>query len=88
MVATLTKAQWNQPRLFFETTPGPPHLFIPTILENLMRGETQGLEIAANWKVSDRWTLSPGYAFRTIHMHLDPSSQDTQSVAAARKVAR
>jgi iron complex outermembrane recepter protein len=67
----------------FETTPAPPHLFIPTILENLMHGESEGLEIAANWKVSDRWTLSPGYAFEEIHMHLDPSSQDTQSVAPA-----
>jgi iron complex outermembrane recepter protein len=67
----------------FETTPAPPHLFIPTIFENLMHGETQGLEIAANWKVSDRWTLSPGYAFEQIHMHLDRSSQDTESVSSA-----
>ena len=67
----------------FETLPAPPHLFIPSILENLMHGESQGLEIAANWKVSDRWTLSPGYAFEQIHMHLDPSSQDTTSVAPA-----
>jgi iron complex outermembrane recepter protein len=67
----------------FETTPAPPHLFIPTTFENLMHGESQGLEIAANWKVTDRWTLSPGYAFEQIHMHLDPSSQDTSSVSAA-----
>jgi iron complex outermembrane recepter protein len=67
----------------FETTPAPPHLFIPTTFENLMHGESQGLEIAANWKVTDRWTLSPGYAFEQIHMHLDPSSQDTTSVSAA-----
>lgn len=67
----------------FETTPPPPHLLIPSIYENLMHGETQGLEIAANWKVSDRWTLSPGYSFEQIHMHLDPSSEDTGSVAAA-----
>jgi iron complex outermembrane receptor protein len=67
----------------FETTPTPPHLFIPTTFENLMRGESEGLEIAANWKVTDRWTLSPGYAFEQIHMHLDPSSQDTTSVSAA-----
>ena len=68
---------------FFEATPAPPHLFVPSINENLMHGETHGLEIAANWKVSDRWTLSPGYAFEQIHMHLDPSSRDTVSVAAA-----
>jgi iron complex outermembrane recepter protein len=67
----------------FETTPAPPHLFIPTTFENLMHGESQGLEIATNWKVTDFWTLSPGYAFEQIHMHLDPSSQDTTSVSAA-----
>ena len=67
----------------FETTPSPPHLFIPTTFENLMHGESQGLEIAANWKVTDRWTLSPGYAFEQIHMHLDPSSHDTTSVSPA-----
>ncbi len=67
----------------FETTPAPAHLFIPTISENLMHGESQGLEIAASWKVSYRWTLSPGYAFEQIHMHLDSSSQDTQSVGQA-----
>jgi iron complex outermembrane receptor protein len=67
----------------FETTPAPPHLFVFSTFENLMHGESQGLEIAANWKVSDRWTLSPGFAFEQIHMHLDPSSQDTQSVGLA-----
>jgi iron complex outermembrane receptor protein len=67
----------------FETTPAPPHLFIPTTFGNLMHGESQGLEIAANWKVNDRWTLSPGYALEQIHMHLDPTSQDTTSVSAA-----
>ncbi|MGB8524826.1 MAG: TonB-dependent receptor [Candidatus Acidiferrales bacterium] len=67
----------------FETAPAPPHLFIPTVFENLLHGESHGLEVAANWKVTDRWTLSPGYAFEQIHMHLDPSSQDTTSVSPA-----
>ena len=35
--------------------------------------------MAANWKVTDRWMLSPGYAFEQIHMHLDATSQDTRS---------
>lgn len=66
---------------FSEDTPAPPHLFIPSTYENLMFGETQGLEIFANWKVLNRWTLSPGYALEQIHMHLEPGSQDTMSVA-------
>jgi hypothetical protein len=42
-----------------------------------MYGETHGVEISANWKATSRWTLSPGYAFERVHMHLDPSSRDT-----------
>jgi outer membrane receptor protein involved in Fe transport len=48
-----------------------------------MHGEAHGIEGFANWKLSDRLTVSPGYAFERIHMHLDPSSQDTTSVSEA-----
>jgi iron complex outermembrane receptor protein len=65
---------------FFETTPGPPHLVLPITYQNLMYGEARGFEIATNWKVMPRWTLSPGYAFGQIQMHLDAPSQDTSSV--------
>jgi iron complex outermembrane receptor protein len=65
---------------FFANTP-PPHLVLPLIYENLMHGETHGVEIAVNWKATNRWTLSPGYAFEQIHMHLAPTSQDTTSVS-------
>jgi iron complex outermembrane recepter protein len=68
--------------VFFETTPPPPHLVIPLIRENLMNGETHGLEIFANWKVTDRWSITPGYGFEEIHLHVDSSSQDTQTAAA------
>jgi len=30
-----------------------------------------------NWKPTDRWTLSPGYAFEQIHMHTSALSRDT-----------
>jgi iron complex outermembrane receptor protein len=62
---------------FFETTPLPPHLVLPLLKENLMYGETHGIELTANWKVTDRWTVSPGYALEQIHLHTDPSSSDT-----------
>ncbi len=68
---------------FFENTPAPPHLVVPTIYENLMHGEAQGFEISASWRPASRWTLSPGYAFEQIHTHLAPTSQDTTSVSAA-----
>jgi iron complex outermembrane recepter protein len=68
---------------FFEDTPAPPHYVLPSTYENLMYGETHGIEISANWRPASRWTLSPGYAFEQIHMHLKPGSQDTTSVAEA-----
>lgn len=68
---------------FFETSPAPPHLVVPLTYRNLMDGEAHGFEMAVNWKATSRWTLSPGYAFEQIHMHLDPASLDTGSVADA-----
>jgi iron complex outermembrane recepter protein len=64
---------------FFEPTPLPAHEVQPFMYENLMFGKTHGIELAANWKLSDRWTLSPGYAFEELHMHTDPASADTQT---------
>ena len=68
---------------FLEATPPPLHLVLPKEYANLMYGETHGFEIFANWKLSGRWTLRPGYAFEQIDMRLDPSSRDTTSVALA-----
>jgi iron complex outermembrane receptor protein len=62
---------------YFEATPSPPHIFVPSTYGNLMFGETHGVEIAMNWKPTDRWTLSPGYAFEQIHMHTSALSRDT-----------
>jgi len=69
--------------IFLENTPPPPHVVFSSTFGNLMHGETHGLEAAANWKVTNRWTLSPGYAFERIHMHLDPASLDLGSVGLA-----
>jgi iron complex outermembrane receptor protein len=65
---------------FFESTPLPSHTVLPLIYENLLYGETHGIEISTNWKISDRWMLSPGYAFEQLHMHTDPTSMDVQTV--------
>lgn len=68
---------------FAESTPPPAHIVQPEVFRNLMHGEGHGLEVFANWKATSRWTLSPGFAFERIHMHLDPTSGDTQSVSDA-----
>jgi outer membrane receptor for monomeric catechols len=56
---------------------------MPLVYANLMHGESPGAEIYANWKISNRWTVSPGYAFQAIHMHLESPSQDVDSKAEA-----
>jgi iron complex outermembrane recepter protein len=48
----------------------PPHLILPDQFSNGAYGENHGVETFANWRVSKDWTLSPGYAYYTEHMHL------------------
>jgi iron complex outermembrane recepter protein len=68
---------------FLDTNSSPPLLVLPKMLDHKMHGTTEGLEIFAKWKVTNRWTLSPGYSFLEIHLHLEPGSQDTVSVEDA-----
>lgn len=66
---------------FVETSPAPTHLVMPLTYENLMHGEAHGIEVDLNTKITNRWTLSPGYAFEQIHVHTSPASQDTSTAA-------
>ena len=65
---------------FLETGP-VPHLDIPLVFSNQMHGTTEGLELSAHFKVTDRWTLSPGYALLHMSLVTEPGSQDTITVA-------
>jgi iron complex outermembrane receptor protein len=60
-----------------EANPAPEHLLIPFYIGNGLRGETHGIEMFANVKVANRWTLSPGYTFLTMHLHPYAGSMDT-----------
>jgi iron complex outermembrane receptor protein len=62
-------------------SPPPSHLVFPLVWGNKMHGTTDGIEVSGNWKIIDRWTLSPGCALLEMHLHTDPTSQDTTSVA-------
>ncbi len=62
---------------FVVTSPAPTHLVVPVVNANKMHGTTDGIEVAANWRITNRWTLSPGYALLQMHMHIDSTSQDT-----------
>ena len=62
-----------------ETSPAPVHLVIPESFGNGLYGETHGIEAFANWKLVSFWTLSPGYAFFSMHMHPFSGSRDVTS---------
>jgi len=68
---------------FFRPTSVPPLLVIPKSLSNKMYGTTEGVEASVNWKLSNRWTLSPGYSFLEMHLHTTSASLDSTSVADA-----
>ena len=63
-----------------QASPAPPRFLMPITFGNLMDGSTQGGEVSATVKLTDRWSLSPGYAFLEMHLHTKPSSLDTMSV--------
>jgi iron complex outermembrane recepter protein len=65
---------------FLEANPAPLHVVVPNVLSNLMYGETHGVELSSNWKVTKRWTLSPGYSFLAMHLHRDATSLDSTTV--------
>ncbi|HXM99570.1 MAG TPA: TonB-dependent receptor [Candidatus Dormibacteraeota bacterium] len=67
---------------FVDNDPPPLHVEVPFFYANNMHGETHGFEAAAKWKVTGRWTLSPGYTFEQIHLHLSATSQDPTAVPA------
>ncbi len=66
---------------FFEPSPAPARFVVPITFGNLMYGTTEGGELSVNLKLTDRWTLSPGYAFLEMHLHAERASQDGISVA-------
>jgi iron complex outermembrane receptor protein len=63
-----------------ETDPAPVHLLIPSSFGNGLYGEAHGVEVFAKWKVTRDWTLDPGYAFFSLHLHKFIASQDPVSV--------
>ncbi|HWF12977.1 MAG TPA: TonB-dependent receptor plug domain-containing protein [Candidatus Acidoferrales bacterium] len=66
---------------FLQSAPAPARFVVPITFGNLMYGSTEGGELSTNFKLTDRWTLSPGYAFLEMHLHVKPTSGDATSVA-------
>ena len=66
---------------FVEPNSTPPLVVYPISFANKMHGITDGLEASVQWTVTPRWTLSPGYSYLQMHLHTEPTSLDTTSVA-------
>jgi iron complex outermembrane receptor protein len=73
---------------FFEPSPAPPHLVVPTFYDNRKRGESFGFEISANWRVTSRWRLKPSYGFMRLHLHRDANSNDPDAETFEGEVPR
>jgi iron complex outermembrane receptor protein len=57
-----------------------PFTEIPIFQGNHVHGSTDGLELSTKIRVTDQWTLSPGYALLRMNLHNDPGSPDTSTV--------
>jgi iron complex outermembrane receptor protein len=51
-----------------------PHVEVPILLRNGLRGETYGLEVDANWRPVERWRLSGSYTGLEVQLHAPPNS--------------
>jgi len=65
---------------FFETSPAPPHMVLPSYFDNKKSGETYGVEVSAEWQATDSWRLDAAYSFLRTDLHLAEDSGDTQSM--------
>ena len=70
---------------FFTMDPPPLHLLIPIIFADNAHAHNYGAEVFANWNVTHRWRISPGYTFLQMHVAGDPSTQDPDPGAIARE---
>ena len=65
---------------YFEPNTSPPLLVLPKSFANKIYGTTAGAEASVQWKVTNWWTLSPGYSFLQMDLHTNLDSLDTTTV--------
>jgi iron complex outermembrane receptor protein len=66
---------------FFQPDPAPARWVLPQTWGNGLRGTTYGAEVSTDWRVSNRWSLSPGYTFLEMHLDTYAWSTDTTSTS-------
>jgi iron complex outermembrane recepter protein len=72
-----TNRHTNEPGTpYFEDSPAPRHLVLPTYVASNISGETHGLEILALSHPARNWALTGSYTLFQIHLHQNARSQD------------
>ncbi|MBI3849398.1 MAG: TonB-dependent receptor [Verrucomicrobia bacterium] len=61
--------------------PGVP-VIIPLTVNNLLEGETYGVEFSPTWQATDWWRLQAAYSWLSIQLHNRPGSADPISHGA------
>jgi len=69
-------------RPFLETDP-QPNVIIPLRFDNLMRGQTYGMEASVNFDVNARWKIHSGYSLLRMQLRPYAESRDTTSMTAS-----
>jgi iron complex outermembrane receptor protein len=54
----------------------PNYIVAPYTINNLIDGETYGVELSATWQATDWWRLRANYTFWRLALHKDPTSTD------------
>jgi iron complex outermembrane recepter protein len=62
---------------FLQANPPPPHIILPAVFSNGLYADSHGVEIAANWNVTDKWRLSSGYTLLVESLWLAPGARPT-----------
>ncbi len=68
-----------------ESITNPTHIDTYVDIRNRMDGEAYGIELAADWSLTDWWRLQSSYAFQRLQLHIDNGSSDTTSEPGERR---
>jgi hypothetical protein len=60
--------------------PATGTLFSPVTAQNVMNGETYGVELAATWQPTDWWRLHGAYTFLEMQLHSELAAVDSQEI--------
>ena len=73
---------YNQYDHIRSAEPGPPPFNFPIIFSNGVKGETYGVELAANNQLTPWWKLRAGYTFLKKELSVRPESKDLNKADA------